>query len=139
MPSRNVRAIAYAVLIWITGFIWGSVVFMTPSLKTISSIPYVSRYPAISFPILITWPILSYFLAKSYLKLTPDKAAEGLKLGVVFAGANALLDLLVLVILLKAGFGYFASLTIWIAYTMLVIIPWITGRSMQTREAHSLP
>lgn len=139
MPFRSGRAIAYAVLIWVTGFIWGSVVFTTPSLKSVSSIPYVSRYPAISFPILIVWPILSYYLAKSYLKLTQDKAAEGFKLGIVFAAVNALLDLLVLVILLKAGFGYFVSLTIWIAYIMLVIIPWITGRSMQTREAHSLP
>lgn len=137
MPSRSARAIAYAVLIWITGFIWGSVVFMTPSLKNIPAIPYVSRYPAISFPILIVWPVLCFFLAKSYLKRTQDKDTEGFKLGIVFAGVNALLDLLVLVILLKAGFRYFVSLTIWIAYFMLVIIPWITGRSMQTREAHS--
>jgi hypothetical protein len=53
MPQRTGRAIAYAVLIWITGFAWGSVVFMTPSLKSVSSILYVSRYPAISFPVLI--------------------------------------------------------------------------------------
>jgi hypothetical protein len=53
MPQRTGRAIAYAFLIWITGSVWGSVVFMTPSLKNISSIPYVSRYPAISFPVLI--------------------------------------------------------------------------------------
>jgi len=34
-------------------------------------------------------------------------------------------DLLALVLLLKAGFGYFVSLTVWLGYFMLFIIPWI--------------
>jgi hypothetical protein len=133
MPYKTGKALAYALLIWVTGFIWGSIVFMTPSLKSWPTIPYVSRYPAISFPILIVWPVLTYVLAKSYLKQAQDKAEEGFKLGIIFAGVNAVLDLVVLVILLQAGFGYFASLTIWVAYFMLVIIPWMTGRSLQSR------
>ena len=106
---------------------------MTPALKNWPTIPYVSRYPAISFPILLTWPLLTYVLAKSYLKQAQDKAAEGLRLGVIFAAVNAVLDLVILVVLLRAGFGYFASLTIWIAYFMLVLVPWMTGRSLQSR------
>ncbi|MGH9969341.1 MAG: hypothetical protein ACREBG_16290, partial [Pyrinomonadaceae bacterium] len=97
MPKRIGRALAYAVLIWITGFVWGSIVFMTPSLKSVSAIPYVSRNPAISFPILIIWQFATYFLAKSYLKGAADKAGEGLRLGVAFAGVNFVLDLLILV------------------------------------------
>ena len=31
MPERIGRALAYAVLIWLSGFVWGSVVFMTPA------------------------------------------------------------------------------------------------------------
>ena len=131
MPQRTGRALAYAILIWIVGFIWGSVVFMTPALKNIPPIPYVSRYPAISFPVLIIWVLLAYLLARSYLKTTSDKANEGLKLGLLFAVANLLLDLLILVVLFKNGFGYFASLTVWLAYFILLIVPCLVRRSLQ--------
>jgi hypothetical protein len=77
MPYKIGRAIAYAVLIWVVGFIWGSIVFM------------------------------------------------------VFAGINLVLDLLILVFLLKTGFSYFISLTVWVAYSLLIIVPWLTGRSLQ--------
>jgi len=129
VPQRIGRALAYALLIWITGFVWGSVVFVTPALKNVAAIPFVSRYPAISFPLLFAWPILAYLLARSYLKqISGDKAAEGLKLGFTFALVNFLLDLLVLVILFKNGVAFFAYLTIWLAYFILLIVPWLTGR-----------
>ena len=130
MPERIGRALAYALLIWITGFVWGSVVFMTPALKAIPAIPYVSRYPLISFPLLILWPLIAYLLARSYLKTTPDPANEGLKLGLVFAVVNFILDLLVLALLFKNGFTYFASLTVWLAYFILLTVPWFSGRSL---------
>jgi hypothetical protein len=59
MVFRIGKAIAYAVLIWVVGFIWGSFVFMTPSLKSTPPIPYISSNPAISFPILAIWLILT--------------------------------------------------------------------------------
>ena|SRR6266850_3300698 len=127
MPYRKARALSYAVLIWIIGFVWGSVVFMTPALKNVKAIPYVSSNPGISFPILLLWLVVTYFLAKSYLKASNDKAADGLKLGVVFAIVNVILDLLVLVFLLKTGFGYFVSLSVWIGYFLLLTIPWMVG------------
>ena len=131
MPFKIGKALIYAVLLWTIGFVWGSIVFMTPALKTVAAIPYVSSNPAISFPILIIWLIVTYLLAKSYLKAAGDKAAEGLKLGIIFSVVNLALDLLVLVLLLKAGFGYFVSLTVWLGYFMLFMIPWIAGRSLQ--------
>ena len=131
MPFKIGKALIYAVLLWTIGFVWGSIVFMTPALKTVAAIPYVSSNPAISFPILIIWLIVTYLLAKSYLKAAGAKAAEGLKLGIMFSVVNLALDLLVLVLLLKAGFGYFVSLTVWLGYFMLFIIPWIAGRSLQ--------
>jgi len=131
MPFKPGKALMYAVVIWLVGFVWGSIVFMTPSMKTVPAIPYVSSNPAISFPILFIWLIVTYLLAKSYLKTASDKIAEGLKLGIVFSAVNVLLDLLVLVLLLKAGFNYFISLTVWVGYFMLFIIPWMTGRSLQ--------
>lgn len=129
MPYKPLKAILFAVLLWITGFIWGSVVFMTPALKAVQPIPYISSNPAISFPILIGWILLTWLLAKNYLKGADDKPAGGLKFGVTLAVTSFILDLVVLVILLKAGWGYFASASVLLAYTMLVVIPWWVGRS----------
>ena len=131
MPQKIFKALALAILIWITGFVWGSVVFMTPALKAAPAIPYVSSNSAISFPILLVWIGLAYFLARVYLSRISNPATDGLKLGIVFSATNFILDLLVLVMLLKAGWGYFASLTVWLAYSILLIIPWLTGRSLQ--------
>lgn len=133
MPERLGKALGYAILIWIIGFVWGSVVFMTPALKGISSIPYISRYPAISFPVLIVWVLVAYALSRNYLRAATDKASEGLKLGLVFAVVNLLLDLLVLAILFKNGFEYFVSLTVWLAYLILFTVPWLVGRSLANR------
>jgi len=125
---KTIKALAYAVLIWIVGFVWGSIVFMTPALKSVAPVPYISSNPAISFPILAIWLVLTYLLARSYLKTTADKPAAGLRLGVIFFAVNLSLDLLVLVFLLKTGFGYFASATVWCGYLMLLVIPLLVGR-----------
>ena len=135
MPFRIGKALVHAVLLWVIGFVWGSIVFMTPALKTASAIPYVSSNPAISFPILFIWLIVTYLLAKNYLKTADDKADQGLKLGIMFSFINIVLDLLVLVLLLKAGFSYFISLTVWLGYVMLFMIPWIVGRSLRGTQA----
>ena len=128
---RILTAVAFAILIWIIGFVWGSFVFMTPALKATPAIPYVSSNPAISFPILLVWVIVGYFLARVYLSRVSRPAAEGLKLGIIFGAVNFVLDLTVLVLLLKAGTFYFASATVWIGYAILLLIPWLTGRSLQ--------
>jgi len=83
MPQRIGKALAYAIVIWIIGFVWGSIVFMTPSLKSVRPIPYISNNPAISFPILIVWLPVTYLLAKSYLKASSERSMEGLKLGIL--------------------------------------------------------
>ena len=133
MPIKTIKALVYALLIWIVGFVWGSIVFMTPALKSVAAIPYVSKNPAISFPILLIWLVLTYVLAGSYLKSVSNKGDEGLKLGVTFSIVNFILDLVVLVFLLKTGFGYFISLTVWSGYLMLLIIPWLKGRQAEAR------
>jgi hypothetical protein len=130
-PSKLGKALGYAILIWLVGFVWGSFVFMTPALRDVPAIPHVSKNPVISFPLLIVWLVMALFLAKNYLKSAKDRATEGLKLGILFSVVNIALDLLVLVLMLRAGFGYFVSLTVWLAYMMLLIIPWLTGRLSQ--------
>ena len=128
MSHARGKALAYAILIWVIGFVWGSVVFMTPALKKVSPIPYISSNPAISFPILILWILVAYLLSTSYLRGVGNRAAEGLKLGIIFSATNILLDLVVIVIALRAGFGYFVSLTVWLGYFILLVIPAIVGR-----------
>jgi len=135
MPQRWPRALAYAALIWVVGFAWGSVVFMTPGLKAVLPIPYVSSNPAISFPVLLVWLPLAYLLARSYLRTAPNPGAEGLRLGSVFAEVNLLLDVLVLVVALQAGWGYFASASVWLGYALLLIVPWWVGRAAQAGSA----
>jgi hypothetical protein len=129
------KELGFAILIWIAGFVWGSIVFMTPALKATPAIPYVSSNPAISFPLLLVWIPVTYLFARICLWRNPGPTAEGLRIGTVFAGTNFILDLLMLVWLLKAGFGYFASLTVWLGYFILLIIPWLTGRSLQKTQA----
>lgn len=133
---KPAKAILYGILVWVTGFIWGSIVFMTPALKQVRPIPYISSNPAISFPILIAWQFLTYFLGKNYLRDANNAPSEGLKLGLAFWFINITLDLLVLVFLLKTGFGYFASLTVWTAYLLLVFVPWLAGRSLYKHSAN---
>lgn len=138
MPDKPIKAFVYAVLIWVVGFIWGSIVFMTPALRAATPpIPYVSRNPAISFPILLIWTVLTMVVARSYLKLAPDKEREGFRLGLVLVIVNFILDLVVLVFLLKTGFGYFVSASVWFAYATLLIIPWLTGRTLERSASDS--
>lgn len=131
MPQKLFKALGLAILIWIIGFVWGSIVFMTPALRNVAPIPYISGNPAISFPILLIWLLVTWLLARNYLRGLTNRAAEGLKLGLVFAGVNFILDLLVLVFLLNTGVSYFASATVWLAYSLLLLIPWLTGRSLK--------
>ena len=131
MPQKFFKALGFAILIWVIGFVWGSIVFMTPALKNVAPIPYISQNPAISFPILLIWLVVTYLLAKNYLATVTTPDAEGLKLGIVFSVVNFLLDLIILVFLLKTGAGYFASATVWLAYSILLLIPWLTGRSLK--------
>jgi hypothetical protein len=130
---RTGRAVAFAVLLWIVGFAWGSIVFMTPSLKATPPIPFISTNPWISFPILLAWLPLAYFLARNCLVPTSAPASEGLKLGLVFVITNVVLDLVVLVVVFKTGLAYFASLTVIAGYALLLLVPWVVGRSL--REA----
>lgn len=122
------KALLYAGLLWVAGFFWGSIVFMTPALKAVPPIPYVSSNPAISVPILVIWLVLSWLLARGFLKNVERKAEAGTKLGIVFLCSSTVLDLIVLVLLLKTGFGFYASLSVWIAYAILFIVPWRLGR-----------
>ncbi len=137
MPYKPIRAFVYAVLIWVSGFIWGSIVFMTPALRSTPPIPYVSSNPAISFPIILLWTILTLVLGRSYLRAAKDKEREGFRFGFIFVVVNFVFDLVVLVFLLNAGLGYFVSASVWFAYMSLVVIPWLAGRTLALSPSSS--
>lgn len=134
MPQRVLKAVSFAIILWLIGFVWGSIVFMTPALKSASPIPFVSSNPWISFPILLIWLPASFLLARSYLRLAHNPRTEGPKLGFVFSLVNLALDFLVLVVLFKAGFQYFASLTVLAGYALLLLVPWSVGRALKGSE-----
>jgi len=132
-PYRFGLALGIALFVWMSGFVWGSIVFMTPALKEIPEIPHISKYPAISFPLLVVWIVAVIFLARFYLRETPRKASEGLKFGLVLALVNLLLDLLVIVFAFGGGWSFFSYVSIWVAYISLVVVPWLTGRRLEAR------
>jgi hypothetical protein len=135
MPQKMGKAVVFAVILWVIGFVWGSIVFVAPSLKATPPIPFVSSNPWISFPILLMWLPVSYLLARNYLRSVHNPRTEGLKLGLVFSLANFVLDLLVLMVLFKAGLQYFASLTVCVGYALLLVVPWSVGRSLKSTES----
>ena len=128
--NRLAVAIWYAIILWAVGFAWGTVVFMIPSLKNIPSISYLSKLPAVSFVLLPLYLVMLWYLARRYLASSHATSGEGLKLGVVLVAVTIILDALVYVVLLRSG-DYFAFLSIWIAYVMLVLVPWILGRRLE--------
>lgn len=136
MQSKRLHtrtAVWYGVLLWIVGFVWGMIVFMAPTLKNIPSIPYVSKYPAISAPLIVLYLVVVFLLANRYLKSTDRKASEGLKLGAVFFLLNIALDIVVYVVLFQA-WDYFSYVSIWLAYVILLVGPWATGRWLKSED-----
>ena len=120
MNIRLGRAIGFGILIWLVGFMSGTVVFMTPALKSIPSIPWFSRYPAISFPLLILFPLMAYWFAPKCVERGGTGAGVP-PVGWIFVAANLLLDAVVLVGAFKSGWVYFAFASVWLAYALMLV------------------
>jgi hypothetical protein len=105
------------------------VVFMTPSLKNVPSVPFVSKFPAVSVPLLIVYVFLIYYLAKKYLAGTDDKRPEAWKYGISLVLVSIILDTLVIVVAFK-GHDYFSYLSIWVAYALLLFVPLKASRAL---------
>ena len=134
MPYKFGKAILFSFVVWLVGFVWGMIIFMTP-LMALSPIPFISSSPAISFPLLVIMPLVSFLLARSYLKEAADKPLEGLKFGVTMFLVNIVLDFLVIVLLFAGGLGFFAYLSIWLGYILVSAVPYLVGRSIAAQQA----
>ncbi|WP_135603808.1 hypothetical protein [Methanococcoides sp. NM1] len=128
-PYRPLKAIGYSFLIWAIGFAWGTVVFMTPTLSEITTIEHISKMPAITIPLLIAYLLLIPYISKRYLENAVDKIAEATALGVIFLAINALLDLVMYLTIYDQD--YYAYLSIWLSYALLLILPLSIGKRMQ--------
>jgi hypothetical protein len=107
------------------------IVFMTPPLKNIPSVPFVSKFPAISIPLIVIYVFLIGFLSKRYLAGAVDKRAEAWKYGIALVVVSIILDTLVIVVAFK-GHDYFSYLSIWIAYALLLFVPVVVSRNART-------
>jgi hypothetical protein len=133
MPYKFGTALLYAFLLWIIGFVWGIVVFIVPALKDAPSFPHISKYPAVSVPLILLYTVMVFFLTRIHLKATERKSLEGLRFGVTILLVNIALDSLVYVVLFK-GSDYFSYLSIWFAYALFLIIPWLTGTWLERKN-----
>ncbi len=129
MPYKFGKAVLFSLVVWLIGFVWGSIVFMT-SLKDLAPIPFVSTNPAISFPLLVLMPLASFLLARAYLREAENKTLEGLKFGLTVSVVDIIMDFLAYALLFGGGLGFFASLTLWLSYVAMGVVPYLVGRAM---------
>ena len=106
------------------------IVFMTPALKNIPSVPFVSKFPAISLPLIVIYIFLIYFLARRCLAGAVDKRSEAWKYGISLVVISIILDTLVIVVVFKSH-DYFSYLSIWIAYALLLFVPVVAARQVR--------
>jgi hypothetical protein len=74
--------------------------------------------------------VLLWYLAGRHLESVHAKAVEGFRFGIVLVIVTMVLDVLVYVLLLGSR-DYFAFLSIWVAYAMLLLVPWFVGRHLE--------
>ena len=131
LPQQPIKIMLFAFMVWLTGFLWGVVVYSIPILKNIKPIEFISSNLFISIPIIIIWIVLVNKLTKKYIAGKQNIESEVVKFGLYLFMVCFLLDLFVLVIGFNVGFHFFLSLCVWIAYATLIIIPLYTAKSIK--------
>jgi hypothetical protein len=129
LPAHPLRAAARGLLLWLVGMIVGSLVFAVPTLKAAPAIPYVTTNPFITLPILVLWAALVPALARGLTADARTPEGEGLRVGAIFLAVNVLLDAALVVGAMNAGLGFYAHLGPWVAYSLLLLLPWRVGRA----------
>lgn len=122
----------YALVLIAVGFVWGAVSANVPALRSARPIPYFAHNAAVALPIIVAWSALAYLLAKRYFMLTGAAATDGLWLGAVFMVAAILFDVVVVAGIVGEGWRHFEQPVLWLAYILLIVIPWLVGRAFGT-------
>ena len=123
------RALGYALILIGVSFAWGAISANVTALRLARPIPRFARNRAIAIPILLAWTALAYLLAHRYLAATGGGATDGLSLGLVFAGVAFAFDLIVIAGIVGAGRRHFEQPVLWLAYVLLIAVPWLVGRA----------
>jgi hypothetical protein len=128
-------AVRYTLVFLAVGFVWGAVSANVAALRMAPPIPHFAHNRAVALPILVAWSALALLLARRYFKLTGAAATDGLRLGAVFAVAALLFDLVVVAGIVGEGWRHFGQPVLWLAYALLVLIPWLVGRATGASSA----
>jgi hypothetical protein len=123
-------ALLYTFALLFVAFVWAGFVANVPRLRDVNGIPGVVHNPVVALPILAAWTAMAYVLARRYLSGASDPAVEGLTLGLVFLAGAALFDIVVVAGIVGEGVRHFGQLVLWIGYAVLVLVPWLVGRSI---------
>lgn len=129
LPSHPGRALAYAVIMLAAGFLWGAVAANVPSLRGVRGIPYLANNWAIALPVFTLWVGTCFLLSRRYLQLFGGGPTEGLRLGAVFALAGLVFDAVFVAGLIGQGLRHFKQPVLWVAYALLLLIPWFIART----------
>jgi hypothetical protein len=135
LPARPLRAAAFGLVLWLVGVVIGSVVFAIPQLRTAPEVPHLAANPFITVPIITLWPILSWATARGDISSAAEPREEGIRIGVVYLVVNLLLDLVLVVGAMGAGLHFYAFAGLWAAYSVLLAVPWLTGRIARPARA----
>jgi hypothetical protein len=131
--SKPKTALCYAVGMWVIGFVWGLIVFMIPPLKAIPAIPYLSKFPAVSAPLIVVYTGLLVLLTRKYLVGVDNGVKEAVAFGIVLVLATIILDTFTYVIMFKSS-DYFTYASIWTAYALFILVPWLVGRAAEEKR-----
>ena len=121
MIKKPVKGVLMGLLLWVAGFIAGSIVMIMAGMDMIGIV------------MIFVMPVIAALIAMWYLKKNPGMS-EGLKLGLIWIIISAVLDMLVLVLAFGNGFSYFASWTVLVGYAEMLIVPVLIGNMLENKS-----
>lgn len=130
LPYRPTLVLICAAGLLAVALPWAAFVANSPRLSVAPGVPYLTNNVAMRVPVAIAWIAMAAVLARYYLAGAGDPAAEGLKLGLIFAATGLFLDGIVVAILVGRGWAHFEQGILWLTYALLILIPWMVGRSL---------
>lgn len=129
--SSPFRALAYTACLLGPGVAWGAVAANVATLREARGIPYFAANWAVAIPVFTLWLVLTCILSRRYVRATGAGVAEGLRLGFLFAGAAFIFDAVVVAGVVGQGVKHFKQPILWLAYTLMVLIPWLEARDLE--------
>ncbi len=120
MPEKKLRSILLGLLLWILNFTAATLVALKLNDENIKIF------------ILIVIPIFTAVLAYIYMRSPQEKSVyEGTRLGLTWFVLLLTIDVIVKVYLMKYGWEYFRSWTVWISFGEIIFLCGVIGALMK--------